>query len=365
MHFSCQKMMVPSAPSAEAVNGQVPEMEEPVRRDTSHMVYAVEMLIFSFIGWGWLAVREFLSDTPVSDVSLFVALLVTSVLNMAFALTFSTVEVFLPCANAFLSHTIAVFVFYIYSLMESTYGGTLTLCCKANGTDVSTFTVVSTYREAFFGGFSLHQPAAAVTMAFVVIFLILAAGQVRVCSREPKSWVMRGVALSIAILVSLHVVLMVIYTPTCVRYGEVAYTVIAMIVLTGLLMVDFHWISLFIDDADENFFKVLQIWLEIFSLVMLMCFSNILSASLTGTLSIPLIGLSVVLLVVHVVVCSLQYNSYFSLYYLDIKVRKYEDTPTAKSASRYPQGGRQLLSMRVPMMGQLKSTRLRRTSRDS
>ena len=50
----------------------------PLKRSSKHVIYAIEILVFTVAGWGWLAVREFMGATPVMDVSVLFCLLISS-----------------------------------------------------------------------------------------------------------------------------------------------------------------------------------------------------------------------------------------------------------------------------------------------
>ena len=67
---------------------------------SKHVFYAIELLVFAFVGWGWLAVREYLGRTPVMDVVVVISVIVCTLLNMAMALVISSTRDFAPLAHA-------------------------------------------------------------------------------------------------------------------------------------------------------------------------------------------------------------------------------------------------------------------------
>ena len=58
------------------------------KRSSKHTVYAIEILIFALVGWGWLAIREFMGVTPVMDVAVLLCLLISAAINLALALVY-------------------------------------------------------------------------------------------------------------------------------------------------------------------------------------------------------------------------------------------------------------------------------------
>jgi hypothetical protein len=193
---------------------------EAPRRSSKHVIYAIELLVFTLVGWGWLAIREFMGATPVMDISVLLCLLVSSAANLLLALTYYSTDQFRTAAQGFLAHTLSVWVLYTYSLIEST-GGSDSLCCSGE----STYSVTKTYAAAYFGGLPFHQTAGAVTLAFLSVFLILAAGQVRVCQEDPREWLAGSAATSISCLVSVHLGMFAMHAGVCggVELGEVLY----------------------------------------------------------------------------------------------------------------------------------------------
>ena len=251
---------------------------KPPKRSSKHLIYAIEILIFTITGWGWLAVREFMGATPVMDVSVLFCLLMSSTMNLVLALIFYTTDQFKKAAQGFFAHTLSVWVLYVYSLSESTTGGWDPLCC--NG--FSTYSVTKTYASAYFGGLPLHQTAGAVTVAFLSVFLILAAGQLRVCIDDPREWLPRKVATSLVCLVSFHLGLFVLNSRVC-GGANVGGAVIGVAVLNWLSMTDFipMLISLIFTITDEMK-KLIQMISELILTVLLTAMSCVLSSKLGG-----------------------------------------------------------------------------------
>jgi hypothetical protein len=191
------------------------------------LLYAIEILIFAFVGWGWLGIREFLGNTPVLDISIMLCVLISSFANLVLAIF--NLEAY---TKAFFAHILSLVVLYIYSLCESTIKGSVPLCC--NGASI--YAVAPTYAAAYFGSLPLHQAAGAVTLAFLLVLLILAAGQLRVCFEDPREWLTYKIVLSITCLVSFHLGLFVNHTNVC---GGMGSAIIGLGFVNWLLMFDY------------------------------------------------------------------------------------------------------------------------------
>jgi hypothetical protein len=176
------------------------QQQQPKKRSSRHMLYSVEILVFSLIGWGWLAVREYLGSTPVLDVSVLLCLLVSSLINLALSLVYHTTDQFRPAAQAFFAHALSLWALYLYGLAESTAARPSPLCC--NG--AASFSAPQTYAAAYFGGLPFHQAAGMVTVAFLSVLVVVSAAQVGACLGDPREWLPRDVLLAIVCLFSLH-----------------------------------------------------------------------------------------------------------------------------------------------------------------
>lgn len=209
----------PTAPVQEPEENE-PDPYQAPKRSSKHVIYAIELFIFTLVGWGWLALREFMGATPVMDISVLLCLLVSSAANLFLALIYYSTDQFRTASQGFLAHTLSVWVLYAYSLIEST-GGSDSLCCSGE----STYSVSKTYAAAYFGGLPFHQTAGAVTLAFLTVFIILAAGQARVCQEDPREWLTGSVATSISCLVSVHLGMFAMNAGVCggVELGKVLY----------------------------------------------------------------------------------------------------------------------------------------------
>ena len=256
----------------------------PLKRSSKHLIYAIEILIFTIAGWGWLAVREFMGATPVIDVSVLFCLLMSSTINLVLALIFYTTDQFKKAAQGFFAHTLSIWILYVYSLSESTSGGWDPLCC--NG--ITTYSVTKTYASAYFGGLPLHQTAGAITVAFISVFLILAAGQLRACINDPREWLTRKVTTSLACLVSFHLGLFVLNSGAC-GVANMGGAVIGVAVLNWLSMTDFIpiLISLIFTITDEAK-ELIQMISELILTVLLTAMSGVLSSKLGGRPSLAL-----------------------------------------------------------------------------
>ena len=238
------------------------------------MMFAVELLIFSMVGWGWLALREYMGATPVMDVSVIICLLVSSFVNLVLALVYHTTDQFKSSAKGFLAHTLSVWILYAYSLIESTTHWQTSLCCNGK----SDFSVHSTYALAYFGGLPLHQTVGAVTLAFLSVFLLLAAVQVRVCIEDPREWLMMKTPTAIICLVSFQLGLFAVNAGVC-NSGNLGVAVQVVAATAWLAMVD---ILKLINFNDKALGSLIQLIVETTLTVMLFAMGGVLSSSVSG-----------------------------------------------------------------------------------
>lgn len=249
----------------------------PPKRSSKHVVYAIELLIFTFVGWGWLGIREFMGATPVMDVSVLLCLLISATFNLALALIYYTTDQFMGAAQGFFAHTLSLWMLYVYSLIESTTSGWGPLCCSGGA---STFSVTKTYANAYFGGLPFHQTAGAVTLAFLSVFLILAAGQVRVCLEDPREWLVGQITISVACLISFHVGLFALNAKVC--GSEMGGAVIGIATAAWLLMADTQWAFFCVVPVER---VVIQRSLELAFTALLAGVAGGLSTSIGGSVS--------------------------------------------------------------------------------
>jgi len=268
--------------------------------DIGYLQYAVEIQIFAFVGWGWLSVREYLGQTPVVDVVVVGMTLLTSIVNTIAGLTCGDAELFQPFARAFLSHSVALVLFYSYSLSESLASNSPSIPCQGNATGV----LSSTYKEAYFGGLMLHQAFASVTLAFLVVAVMLGVSQARACGGPPSAWLLRWTNQTFMILVGLHLVFFSLHAPLVISQTS-NLLIIAVLSLVGLaliVMVDIEWIvSVLAPSSTEHSKRDDRIWqeaLELISIALVGAGTNMLSIQLFSALSVPLAvfaGLSLLL----------------------------------------------------------------------
>ena len=197
-----------------------------------HIFHAVKLLLFSVVGLGWLSVREALSAPPVMDLAVLTYLAALSLANLLIALVLPAAEQFDGAAQAYFSQVFALCVLYCYSLAESTAAPAPLPC---NGT------LANTYRQAYFGGMTLHQAAAAVTVAYLAILLVLAAAPARYCSAEPRDWLARGTGHSILVLVAFHFGLFALRLPLPVLYTAMGGALVGVAVVAIVGMYPFDW----------------------------------------------------------------------------------------------------------------------------
>ncbi len=252
----------------------------PNKRSSKHAVYAVEILIFALLGWGWLAVREYMGNTPVMDVTALLCLIISAILNLALALVYYTTDQFKTLAQGFFAHTLSIWVFYAYSLVESITTRSGPLCC---GT--SDFAVHKTYATAFFGGLPLHQTVGAVTVAFLTVLLLLAAGQVRACLTDPREWLTGRFPLSVACLVSVHLGMFVSKAGVC-GDGGMSSGVLVLAGVVCLLIVDILDLTGW-QKSEMNL--LIQMLCGLFPALILAAVAAVLSSKLGGGVSTPLL----------------------------------------------------------------------------
>jgi hypothetical protein len=90
---------------------------------SDHILYAVELAVFAFVGLGWLSARELLGGTPVLDVAVLVCVAVLGCINLVLALVLYTAEQFERAARAFFSQALALWALYCYGLLCTTGEG--------------------------------------------------------------------------------------------------------------------------------------------------------------------------------------------------------------------------------------------------
>ena len=272
-------------PNPNSQNESYDEVPQPnMKRSSRHVIYAVEIFIFAIVGWGWLALREFIGSSPVMDVSVLLCLLICSICNLLMALIYYTTDQFQPAAQAFFSNTLAIWVLYAYSLTESTTGGWGPLCCDGK----SIYSVANTYAAAYFGGLPYHQTVGAVSLAFISVFLVLAAGQVRVCIEDPRVWILNKVTTSLTCLVSLHLGLFAYHSGACgsVEMGRavIGLAVLALVMMTNIVsvFVSFVYFRLYSYSLADEVNGLIQMLSDLLLIILLMAVSCVLSSGLGG-----------------------------------------------------------------------------------
>jgi hypothetical protein len=234
----------PYAPGVTPPGGESDaQHSEDGENGSRHVFYAVELLIFAFVGFGWLSVREYLGQTPVMDVVTVISVIVCALLNLALALLIPLSVDFAPCAHAYFSHCVAQWVLYVYSLSESTRLDTGSLCCTgASGTRESGYSAGPTHAAAFFGGLPMHQVPGVVSVAYLTVFLLVAGAQARACTVDPRGWVVRGLGLSITSLVAVHLGAYLSGIPLCSKDQAAGVLCFIVGIVAAYLIVDFDWI---------------------------------------------------------------------------------------------------------------------------
>ena len=277
---------VPEAPSAppapqyeEYVEYAPPLSHSDPRPDAprSPILYTTELIIFGFVGWAWLSVREYVGQTPVLDATVILSTLITSCLNLLAILLLPAPADFAPFAQAFFSHALVVALFYAYSLSEST-----ALQSPVVGCGASNATVASLYAEAYFGGLPWHQVPACVTMAYLVIILLLSAAQAGACVPLPRRWFLRGIPQAASALFLLHLALFALTVPLADPMAPFAATLVCLAVLHLLCIADLSWIlGRFFPSAGHKL-NVLQGAIEMGLVGLSVILANLYAAVLSG-----------------------------------------------------------------------------------
>ena len=211
-------------------------------KSSKHVFYAVELTIFSLVGWGWLAVREYLGNTPVLDVVGVISLIVCTVVNLSLALSVASPKAFAPCANALFTYCLALWVLYIYGLSESTRSTVEPLCCvDASGAQGHGYSIGRTQAAAFFGGLPMHQVPGTVTLAYLTVVVLVAGAQARTCTQSPRDWEVRGLGLSIACMVAVYHGVLMMNAPLCNDSKALGAVSTLFGIAADFLLVDFDW----------------------------------------------------------------------------------------------------------------------------
>ncbi len=270
--------------TASNSGSKYPRLGETGKRSSRHLMFAVEILVFSIVGWGWLAIREYMGAPPVMDISVLIGLLVSAVINMAMALLYYTADQFENAARGFFSHVLSIWVLYLYSLIESMTEAWGPLCCGGE----STYSVARTYSAAYFGGLQFHQAFGAVTLSFISVFLVLAAGQVKACVQDTRAWLLRQAGVSLVCLVSIHVGLFAVRAGVCSgrstgQFG-IALAILAWIFMSDVLPFVISRLRPLVDESK----RLIQAMLELVFILLMMALSLVLSLSLGGRPSLVL-----------------------------------------------------------------------------
>ena len=272
----------PIAPAdAEPEPQQEVKMPRKAPGEGKHLLYATELLLFSLVAWGWISLREAMGRTPVLDVAIFISMLVASSVNLFMAIFLSTNN-FRPFSSAGLSHAACILLLYIYSLIESTTPNQKIQCCGLNTTNITLYSLDKTYTAGFFGGLPAHQIAAALTLAFLVFYLIIAGGQAVACSDRPGliHCLAKGTGFGANCLLALHPYLMATHSPVCKdELHAFASTTIFFIALGFLLMLDFRFLTIFIK---KDIFIYILSGVEFIANLLLVVFANMLAMAINA-----------------------------------------------------------------------------------
>lgn len=225
----------------------------PQYQNQTPILYTTELIIFGFVGWAWLAVREYIGHTPVLDATVILSTLVCSCLNLIAVLFFPSASEFAPFAQGFFSHSLVVALLYAYGLSESTALGSPVVACGTSNATVS-----SLYAQAYFGGLPIHQIPACITMAYLVVILLLSSAQASACLPLPRRWFLRGIPQSASAFLLLHLCLFSLSVPLSNAMAPFASILIALAVLHVLCIVDLGWALGFLFPEARHRLSIIQ-----------------------------------------------------------------------------------------------------------
>ena len=270
---------------------ETPKEEDASGRD-GHLLYALEILLFALVGWGWVAVRELMGGTPVLDVSVLLSVLVCSVMNLVLALVYPTQAQFKGAAKALLNLALCLLLLYSLSLAQSTANDASPICCEGGG---NTFSLRLTFRAAYFGGLALHQPPAAITLAYLCVFLVLTAAQARSCAPKPRDWLLGQLPLVLACHLGLQPAMFVLKAPLC-QGKEAAGFLVALIVGGWLALLTETWVKrLAAKKAPTDTARLVQVFLELFLIILFTTVTAVLAVGLGGGESLVVVLCAAVL----------------------------------------------------------------------
>jgi hypothetical protein len=201
-----------------------------------------------------------------------------------------------------------------------------------------------------------HQAPAAITLAFLIIFLILSAGQMRVCSSEPKTWVLRGTALVVCALLALHPAVMAMHPGLCQDHTGLGKTIIGVAAAAFFALIDWEW-------TDIPYINIIQRVVELVFSFLLIILGNTLSSQIASPASPPLLILSIFVFLWHLLQSVIEMFKSYDVYYLSIKILRRERAsriaPEAQARFSYTRSGRRELGvdmsrMRVPSLRDMK-----------
>ena len=326
--------------------GEGPDSDEEGHK---HVFYAVELLIFVLVGWGWLAIREYLGGTPVMDVVVVISLTVSTAFNLAVALLVASTEGFRPFARAYFTHCLVLWGLYVYSLAESLRLDPATLCCTDSaGVQSSAYSIGPSHANAFFGGLPFHQVPAAVTEAFLTVMLLVASAQARACKLPANCWLMRGLGVSIASVVTAHLGVFLMGAPICGRSNGVSSLTVIVAGLVPSLIIDYEWVvsHIFIAASVEmqRMRRFLRSVIHASATVTPLFYCMVVGAVSEKTPSGPLIIALVVALFASVFGLSYEAVMLFGSQRLGVEAWKPDDAPAAGRVQR----GRTDQEVRIP-----------------
>jgi hypothetical protein len=269
------------------------------------MLYSAELIIFGFVGWAWLAVREYIGRTPVLDATVILSTLICSCLSLIAVLLVPSPAAYAPFAQAYFSHALAICILYAYGLAESTAPNSPIVACGTSNATVSTL-----YAKAYFGGLPIHQAPASVTMAYLIVVLLLSATQANACVPIPRRWFLNGLTQSASIFLILHLSLYALNTPLQDPLTPFAGGLIGgLCTLLLVCMTNIGWALSFLFPNSKRNLSIIQGCIEMGLVGMATVLCNVYCASLAKYQpSVPLLTSFTLLLLLSVLLFANEFS---------------------------------------------------------
>lgn len=273
---------------------------EPVKQDPVSLAYPFELLVFGLLGYFWQSIPELLGFSPIVDNAFLISFLVASCVNLFACFIFTSKDSFLPWAKGFVAYTGSLWIAYVHVLMESVSQGKVDVCCNGKATvDFSKAQAAVFFDKMFF-----HQAIAAVTLACLTIFFMIALLQVKSCHTGGSSlqdWFPRHTFACAAFLVVIHTAIFAMSPVTCGKFLEFGGVTLSFAIVSWLLCIDGGWIMRLAAQGEsqpEHWKRVDLVWFSVQSLLIVisLAFACVLVSVLGQRVSVTLVILCTVVL---------------------------------------------------------------------